>query len=156
MAGRHLVQPGSVRVARSADRAFGRQFREVTRLRGRIPSDARIDRRYSVNKRPGVRVQWCAQQDIGRSLLENAALPHYQHPVSETPHARHVMGDHKVTGSELVLQLTERVEQPGPHRLIEARGRFVEHDDVRRRDQRTGDRHPAGPARQTGRGDDVS
>jgi len=79
---------------------------------------------------------------IGRTLLDDMAIPHHQHLIGQRADHAQIMADEDIGEAVTLLQVAQQIDDLGLHRHVERRGRLVQDDEPGLQDQGAGDGDP--------------
>jgi len=86
-------------------------------------------------------IGWTGQDVVHVSLLDNPAMIHHRHPVTQLTDHTDIMGDDQIGKAELCPQLFQQLQDLRLNGHVERRGRFVADEYARSVDECAGDRH---------------
>ena len=102
----------------------------------------RVDARHAAQQRPGVGVLGVLEDLLHRSLLDDLACVHDDHPRAQARDHAHVVRDHDHGSTELSVQVAEQFQDLRLHRDVEGGCRLVGDQDLRRVRQSHRDHRP--------------
>ena len=85
---------------------------------------------------------WRLKHRAGGAFFHNSALLHYQNTVRYGLHNRQIVADKQIAQPKAFLQPGQEIEHGCAHRDIERTDGFVQNDEIRARDQGSGDGDP--------------